>query len=192
MGKKKTFLIDNEKQLREIATPVRNEIRLAMEMLGRCSIAELAEHMRRSAESLYYHIRKLENAGLVVQVDTRIANGREEAVYSLCAPRMRVDTSNRQPKFIAALIRGARILLRFSERSLSRAFEDPNVRMQGDNRECRIIQLISRVDNKKLAELNRRILDLEEFMQSCDDPGSDQKFVLTVCLSPMTATAEDE
>ena len=94
MNQPKAYLIQTATELAAIASPVRNQIRLAMEMMGACSISELADFLGRSPESLYYHIERLEQVGLVVRADTReTSSGRTDSVYSLRASRVRVRTA---------------------------------------------------------------------------------------------------
>lgn len=191
MSKKTTHLIDSTKQLKEIISPARNELRLAMEMLGPCTVSELAEHTGRSAESLYYHIRKLESVGLVVKCDTHFSHGHEEAVYRMCADRVRVDTEVRKPLFVKALIRGVQTLIRYSNRCLSRALANSQTVLKGDRRECRLVQVTARLSPGQIVELNRRMLELEEFLEKADDKSAHQHFVVTLVLSPASRSPTD-
>ena len=185
----KTYFIENTDQLREIVAPVRNQIRLAIEMLGECSVSELGERLGRSPESLYYHIRKLESVGLMLQTGTREVRGREEALYSMCAPRVRMNTTIRKPGFIQTLLRGTRTLLRYAERCYAHAMQDPQTKMTKSFRECRVIQMTARLGRRQVKELDRRLLELEDFLESSDDPAETQRYVVTISLSP---TQHDE
>ena len=191
MYKKTTHQIESTKQLKEIISPARNELRLAMEMLGPSTVAELAEHTGRSPESLYYHIRKLESVGLVVKCDPRISHGHEEAVYRMCADRVRVNTEIRRPLFVEALIRGVKTLIRYGDRCLSRALASTETTLKGKRRECRLVQVTARLSPSKIKELNQKMLELEDFLESSDDKSANKHFVVTLILSPAIRDAND-
>ena len=112
MKRPKTLVISTAEQLKALVTPVRNQIHLQMEMLGECTIAELAAAMEREPESLYYHIHRLQRVGVVIQVGERSFNGRSEAVYALAGERIRVDQTESSPGFLEAFRKGIRTLLR--------------------------------------------------------------------------------
>ena len=72
MAKEPEFLVSTVRQMEALASPVRHHIHLAMEMLGECSVNELAERMGRVPETLYYHLRQLKKVGIVEQVGSRV------------------------------------------------------------------------------------------------------------------------
>jgi DNA-binding transcriptional ArsR family regulator len=64
------FLVSTAKQLRVLASPGREEIIDAVGLLGPCSVSALASFLGRSRHALYYHVRALHEAGLVVAVES--------------------------------------------------------------------------------------------------------------------------
>lgn len=192
MSHRKTHWISTKKQLLELVRPVPYEIRLAMEMLGPSTVAELADHLGRSAESLYYHIRKLEAVGLVEPTDAVVRNRREEIVYRLCAQRIRVDMTNRSPSFIETLIKGTRTLIRHAERCLEFALRRSDTVLTNNFRECRVVQVSMRLSKAQIQELNERILDLESYLENASASSKEKKYVITVVLSPAQNALLDE
>ena len=51
--------LEDPEQLQAIASPPRQRLVAALEALGPASVRELAAHLGRSPQSLYFHLRKL-------------------------------------------------------------------------------------------------------------------------------------
>ncbi len=185
MPEEREFLVSTVDQMEALASPVRHQIHLAMEMLGRCSVNQLAERMDRVPETLYYHIRRLEKVGLVEQVANRIVSGREEAIYQLKAKRLRVDPGQTSPRFLRAMAKGCGSLLRFAQRSFEQALVRKAERRLIPNRSLRIEQVAVRLSTRKLAELNERLDSLQEFLIEADEPEVRQMFVVTISTAPL-------
>lgn len=179
------FLVSTVGQMEALASPVRHQVHLAMEMLGACSVNELAERMGRVPETLYYHVRRLEKVGIVKQIGSRIVAGREEAVYQLKAKRLRVDPSQSSPRFLEALAKGCGSLMRFAQRSFERALERNAKRRVGPKRSLRIEQVIVRLSTANLAKLNQRLDSLQDFLTDADEPAGQQLYVVTLATAPL-------
>lgn len=74
-------LIDNLSDLRVLKSPVRQEIMDTIQACGTCSIADIARELGRPTDGLYYHFRKLIEAGLIVAEGKRKTVRREEVLY---------------------------------------------------------------------------------------------------------------
>jgi DNA-binding transcriptional ArsR family regulator len=121
------FAIREPRQIAVLGSPARQEVLDGLQVLGPCSIAELAESLGRAPDSLYYHVRKLERAGLVVAAGTRPAGPRPEALYDVPG-RMVVDhqpTTARERRALRGLVSSA---LRIGERDLVAALESGRAR----------------------------------------------------------------
>lgn len=121
------FPIREPRQIAALGSPARQEVLDGLQVLGPCSIAELAESLGRAPDSLYYHVRKLERAGLVVTAGTRPAGVRTEALYDVPG-RMVVDhepASARERRALRGLVSAA---LRIGERDLVAALESGRAR----------------------------------------------------------------
>lgn len=194
MSKKKPrlYLIQNAAEMDAGFSPVRNQIRLVMEMLGDCDIHEIARQLGRSPESLYYHVQKMEAAGLVHRVERESVTGRDGAVYTLRARRIRIDTSVCERRFQAAFVRTARTLFRFAERCYLRAIGNSETVIKGEFRELRQIQMTTRLSRQNIVELNRRLLDLESFLEQADDPALNRRYVVMLALCPTGKTLDSD
>ncbi len=185
MSERHEFLVSTVAQMEALASPIRHQIHLAMEMLGPCSVNELAERMGRVPETLYYHVRRLEKVGILVKVGTRDAGTREEAIYQLKAKRLRVDPRQTSPRFLKAMAKGCGSLLRFAQRSFERALEVRAERRTVPKRSLRIEQVAVRLSARNLAVLNDRLDGLQEFLSDADEADDKQMYVITVATAPL-------
>lgn len=86
----KAYLIRDPAQVRLLASPARQDIVDALSAAGPCSVAELAAHLGRAPDALYFHLRRLIGAGLVIERAAR-RNGRHvAAVYDVPGRPMRI------------------------------------------------------------------------------------------------------
>jgi DNA-binding transcriptional ArsR family regulator len=90
MTTRPTYRIEAPDQLRAMASPARQRVVAGLEALGKVSVRDLADHLGRGPESLYFHIRKLVECGLVEDVGERPAGRRMEWLYRLVASRLRI------------------------------------------------------------------------------------------------------
>lgn len=121
MARLKIAPLKTKAQWDALASAARIEIVQLLRISGPCSIRELAELVHRPVPSLYFHVRKLQRAGLVVQRGLRKARRQTEALYDLAAQRFVPDVdaaSGRNVRELQALLR---TLLRFTERQTLRA-----------------------------------------------------------------------
>lgn len=168
-----------------LASPIRHQIHLAMEMLGLCTVNELAQRMGRVPETLYYHVRRLERVGILEQTGSRVGGGRDEAVYQLKGERLRVDPCQSHPRFLKGMAKGCGSLLRFAQRSYERALEARAERRVGPKRSLRIEQLTVRLSARDLARLNERLDSLTVFLAKADESGEQQLYLVTLSTAPL-------
>jgi DNA-binding transcriptional ArsR family regulator len=114
--------IRDRAQVEVLASPVRQEVADGLQAIGPCSIAALAELLGRAPDSLYYHVRKLEKAGLVVARGTRDTGRRAEALYDVPG-RLVLDHVPRTKRERGALLDVVGSALRIGERDYRAALE---------------------------------------------------------------------
>ena len=185
MPKKREFLVSTVEQMEALASPVRHQIHLTMEMLGACTVNELARRMGRVPETLYYHVRRFEKVGILQQVGTRAGGRRDEAVFQLKGERLRVDPRQSSPRFLKAMAKGCGSLLRFAQRSFVRALDGKAERRLVSKRSLRVEQATVRLSPRNLAELNRRLDSLQDFLADADEPEGKQMYVVTISTAPL-------
>lgn len=82
--------IDRLDAIRLLSSPLRNDMLVTMLGAGPCSVTQLASWLGRPPSSLYFHIEKLEQAGLIRQVAVRRKERHEEALYATVAANLTV------------------------------------------------------------------------------------------------------
>jgi predicted transcriptional regulator len=69
-----------------LSSPIRVELLVMIEALGEATVADLAGTLERPADRLYHHMHRLEEAGLIRSVGTRVTPRRDQTVYA-CTPQ---------------------------------------------------------------------------------------------------------
>lgn len=117
----KVFWADTPRLLRVLASPVRQElVDAAGAQAGPCSIADLAGALERPANTLYFHVRALERAGLFVPAGRRKSGRHAATLYRLPAPLVRLRYRAGNPansRGIVAVVDG---VLRLARRDFRR------------------------------------------------------------------------
>lgn len=95
--RQKTLVLTSE-QLTCLASPIRNDVFTMLRSLKRASVAELAQELGKSPESIHYHMGTLEKAGLIEPVAKRRTERRPETLYASTAEQFRLPTPEENPK----------------------------------------------------------------------------------------------
>jgi len=101
--------------------------------MGAVSIAELASALGRPADSLYYHIRILQKAGLVHAAGS--TGTRAEALYCAVAPDLRLayePGAKGNAKSVTAIVDS---MLRLTSRDFQQAFQNRETIVESEQRE---------------------------------------------------------
>ncbi len=152
-------MIRDVAQVSVLRTPARYRILSAMQELGQCSVKELAAWIGWRPASLYYHVKALQDAGLVVNVGSRRAGPRGEAIYAPVAREIRIDPRKRSAQFLAALWDAYRAVLRASERYLQRALRAER-HESGARKNAMVLETRARMSPAGLARLRSELLRL--------------------------------
>ena len=185
MQRRGKHVIRTPRQVRAMAGPLQNEILATLESLGPSSARQIAEHLGIAPESLYYHLRRLRTAGLLVEQGKRATVRRPETLFSLAAGELVLDPANQQPAFLAALADVQRSLLSMATRLYGRALRRGNAIRSGRRRNLCVIQQNARLGPRDLAELNRKLEDVAAFMASHDTPAVEGFLSVTISMSPL-------
>lgn len=175
------YTIYGKKELRALASSARQEIIDVLAQMGRVSVPELAQALSRPPDTLYYHLRILQKAGLVENVGSRLSGVRTEALYR--ARNLNIDYEASRRVSEKALIGVARSMLRLGIRDFGDAVRDRKVVVGGPQRELWSARKTGRLTRKDLARVNRLVRDL----LASTSPGSEegQLYGITVLLTPV-------
>jgi DNA-binding transcriptional ArsR family regulator len=175
------FTIYRDKELGALASSARQEIIDVLAQMGDVSVGELAQTLGRPADTLYYHLRLLQNARLVENAGTRMRQGRPEVLYH--ARNLNIDYEAARQTNDKALIGVASSMLRLGIRDFREAVRNNRVVVDGKQRELWSARKIGRLTKKNLERVN----DMIKSLLSAVSPGSPegQLYGITVLLTPL-------
>lgn len=120
-------LIHDPRQIRTLASSLRQEIVDALEVAGPCTVRTLADHIGRKPDALYYHVHLLRRSGLVVVADSPVtarADGGARAEIEIDVAfrplSLRYEPDNARNRAAVGAVVGT--MLRTAERRFVRAF----------------------------------------------------------------------
>ncbi|HVT43407.1 MAG TPA: helix-turn-helix domain-containing protein [Thermoanaerobaculia bacterium] len=175
-----------ETAFRAMASPHRLELITALGDAGSASIAELALVLGRTPHSLYYHIKLLEEAGIVVPAEKRRRGRRDEQVWALAAEKILLSVSPGGSGFHAERSKAIESMLRLTARELQTAIERSSTTRESEHREIIGMRMKGRVDEATLRQINRLIDRLEALMRKSNrEEKDDRLFALTIVLNPV-------
>lgn len=185
MSRSKPIVLDRPEQVRAVSGPIAHQIISVMERIRRCTVGELAQHTGVEAGSLYYHVRKLRSAGVLVEHDRRSTGGRQEVVYELAGSEVILDPSGSSAGFLKELARTTRTRLRHTERAYLDALGRRGTVRKERGRNLSLHQHHARLGKRDRAELYRRIEELEAFLIEHDDPQVKNFLNVTIAVVPL-------
>jgi len=170
--------------LEALASPARLEVVEGLQVVGPSSVAELARRLGRAADSLYYHLRELERAG-VVEVCGRTPaprghGGRRGAIYRIAAEVVGGDMAagdeggdGDSARERAALGAMASAILRLTERNVGLSLTGPAPRRPGPGFEDlpHVQRTKAWLTAEELDELGTLVARVEDFLRARAEPG---------------------
>lgn len=182
----------SQAHLRALASTVRQDIVDTLQALGAASVPEVAAHMDRAADSLYYHVRALLKAGLIRRLPERRRSGRHlEAVYAMAGPGEPLRLSylpGRNPN-AQALRELVGNMLRASQREFDAAIVEADCVVAGPRRELWAGRTKGWLSAQELERCNALLAELGGLLSSLRTPERDRLYCLQFMLTPARRTA---
>ena len=153
--------------MRALTAPLRQEIVDTVSALGVCSVRQIAEALGCPADGLYYHVRALLEAGLLVSAGTRPTRRRDEALVS--TPTRGTLHLRYQPDDEANAAAVGRIvasMLRVAERDFHRGFRPQLARVAGEDRNLHANRQKAWLRPAQRREVNRLLHRLQQIFAS--------------------------
>jgi len=172
------------KAIGALASPVRQELIDTVDGLGgAATIAELAAQLGRPADGLYYHVRQLVRAGLLVAED---GDGAEQ--YRTPGRRaLALDYRPDDPASARAVGRVAGSMLRIARRDFDAALAIPGVVAEGPRRALWAARAKGWVSRAELREINALLARLVDLVRRPRDRERAQLVSLCFVLAPIEA-----
>ena len=170
-----------------LASPVRQEIVDTVEALGGvATIAELAARLGRPADGLYYHVRRLAAAGLLVREDGTTAER-----FRTPAPGrgLALDYRPDDPRNAAAIRRVIGGMLRIARRDFDAGLAIPGVVAHGPRRALWAGRGKGWVTPEELGELNALAARATAILRHPRAPGRDRLVSFCFVLAPIAPRA---
>lgn len=162
----KGLLIAEPRQIRALASPIRQDILDTVTAIGPCSVADVARALDRPADGLYYHVRLLVRVRLL-----KATNGSERAdrgELRLDVPRkamyLRYDPAD--PRNRTAILRVITAQLRSAERTFRRGFHPGLAVVDGPRRNLWAGRARGALSPRDLEEANRLLGRLTRLMRA--------------------------
>lgn len=157
MRRREPYLIADLAQIRALASPVRQEVVDAVEAAGPLTVPEIARLLGRAADSLYYHVRRLEKVRLLVRDAGGRAKERTGVVYDVPGVPLRLSydlTGPSRTRAVRSVVDG---VLRLARRDFGRALLDPGAVVMGPARDTWGGRVRGWATPADLERINRRI-----------------------------------
>lgn len=161
------FVIRDAHAISLLTSPVRQAILDSISAGGPASVAGLSRLLRRPADRLYYHVRLLEKAGLLVDAGSGRTNLRAEAMFDVPGRPMLMNYLPLTPRNRRAVERVISAVLRSARRDFSRALASARIRVKGKDRELWAGRIEANLTAGELTVINAW---LEEILKSMARP----------------------
>ena len=182
-GKSRPFLIRDRRQLRSLASPVRQEIVDVLCELGAVAVTELAATLNRPADALYYHLRTLVKCGLVKRAGHRLNGKRKEELFRNVSPDLRLQYETGPSGNGREIITIVGSMLRLGTRDFARAFRHGDAKVSGAGRELWALRRTGWLTPRGVIELNRSMARLSEAVPK--PRGRGRLYAITLLLTPV-------
>lgn len=187
------YTVSDVETLKILADPHR--LRL-VEAIGedRVTVKEMATRMGEGVHRLYYHVRQLEERGLLVEVDSRIVSGIVEKTYALAGRRFEVASGllGADAAGEEHLLEMVRSIMGSTTDAVARAARAGVIEAGGGKTErMRVTRATLRLDDERARELVGRLDALvHEFAESPTE-GEVRPFGLTVVFHELAREAAE-
>lgn len=147
---------------------------------GPLSVKEIAAALGLRPSSLYHHINKAVNVGLIVEAGRRVVNRRKEILYDTPAVKMRFGFSVADKKLRELWRKIQTAHSRQSDRDFTKALTEAEIVDDGPQRNLRTFRLVGAPDPDALAQINKKIEEIGELMWQ--SAGQDNPLIAITCV----------
>jgi len=172
-----------------LSSPIRQEIADTLAALGgEACVSELALELGRHADGLYYHLKLMCKAKLIIELD---GDG-DERRYRLAsgAQPLRLAYSMDSEKQVTALRKFAHGLLQVAEKDFGDALSQGDVVTEGPARQLWAARNKAWLSKKEVREVNQLLERLCELMSHPRTKERDQLLSCTFVLAPQIAQSK--
>jgi DNA-binding transcriptional ArsR family regulator len=154
-----------------------------LSQMGTVPVAELSAALGRPADAIYYHLRALERAGLVIRAGSRKQGKRQAALFRTISPDLSLEYQvgpKGNAREITAIVSS---MLRLGARDFRRAFQRGGATVSGPRRELWALRRAGWLTPEEMIKVNRSI---ESLASAVSRPrGKGRLYAITVVLTPV-------
>jgi DNA-binding transcriptional ArsR family regulator len=181
------YMIRLPAQLRALAAPARQEVVDALVAAGPSSVAELADQLGRAPDSLYFHLRRLEKVGLVLEVDRRKSGRHVAVVYDVPGRPMRIVQTRAVARPMDDVVGS---VLRLAQRDYRRGLRDPGAVLEGRARSLWAGRVKGWIAGEDLTRVNSMLEEIQRIVRTGRPAGSAAAIGFTFVLAPTGKTRD--
>ncbi len=183
---KDIFWVNSPDQLKLLTSPIRLAVIDSIAVMSTASISDVALDLGVPADSLYYHVKKLVSSGLLIEKGIQETSRRDEIVYSLPKPKLRIKYDLKNPansKIIAKIFNS---ILRSTGKNFETAFSNPNSIVEGKKRNLWGAQLRGWLNDQELEEINVLLNQLHDIFDNAEKKEDKKLHSITWVLTPLS------
>lgn len=185
----RSLFLNDPRIIALVGSPQRFEILASLGNGGPATAAELGERLGRSPHSLYFHLRKLEEAGVVRVCETREVRGQIERTWEAAAERVLVGSGGQRGSASAAA-GAADAMLRLTSRELRRGLARAE-RVPGEEGTLIGVRMKGRLDEKSLARIRELVEEMEALIRKSQAIRGGRMHAITVVVTPAPDAQEE-
>lgn len=186
--RRQPHVISETRAIRLLSSPLRQAILDWIVANGPATVAELAARFERAPDRLYYHVKLLQRAGLLVAEEDVATNGRREARFDVVGRPLTMSygsgAAHRRAvtRVVDAILRGARKDFAREVRSGSAVTDGPRREVWGG----RVEGVLSPAELEEVNQLLGRLAEVMQRPRRAGQRGRAFQFswVLTPCEGP--------
>lgn len=172
-------------QIQILASALRGDILDSLMVSGPLSVSDLAHELARPADSLYYHIHKMLDAGILEKHSVRKTIRRDEILYHVAAGRVRIryDLKNAEIREMVGKAVGS--MLRVTKRDFDRGLTSENAVTTGPSRNIRGSRFKAWLSREEIAKINEHMKSVVQILLSSRRAHDRRLHAFTYVLTPL-------
>ena len=180
-------VISDKQQILCLTNPVRQSVFDALKGLKTASAAQIGKQLGSPADVINYHLKKLEDVGLIKQIGIRGEGRNAERTFEMTDPNAKVLTDPNDPENIELMNKAVRSLLGLSHKDFSKALNPKNAVTTGPNRNLRASRLTAWLTKQEWADVNRLIEEINRRLSlgAGDSPGDAKLYAVSIVTAPV-------
>lgn len=180
------FVIEDPGQIRLLGSPLRSDIVDYLEGAGPTPVAGIARGVGRPADRLYYHLRRLEEAGLVVR---RGGGARDAALFDVPGRPVTLRYRADDPDSVEAIRDAVGTALRSAERHFGEALGKGEVELAGPTRNLWATRARGFLTDDQLREANELIHRILSLFRIAGETPAGRMHEVTIVVDPLVESA---